>query len=142
MRLGWLSLVAAVLIGAAAAVGGSWVVRHTHHRTENLHDVIHQRFTLTAQEKIRLEAAEARYDGRRAQIETNIRAANLRLAAAIKRDPELSQEALSASAAVENSAAELQRVTLQHVFEMRSALDPAHRPAYDAVLIDALTQGQ
>ena len=142
MRLGWVPLVAAAVIGAAAAAGGSWLARHTHHRTENLHDVIHRRFALTKEEHARLEASEARYDQRRAQIEADIRAANARLAATIRQDPELSPEAVAASTAIETSAAELQRVTLQHIFEMRTALDPQHRGAYDTVLVDALTRAQ
>jgi hypothetical protein len=142
MRLTWAAVVAAVIVGAGASAGGSWLVRQAHPRDENLHDIIHRRFRLLPAERARLEAAEARYDRRRAQIEADIRAANARLAAAVRSDPELSEQALAASAEVERSAAELQRVTLQHVFEMRAALDPGHRPAYDAVLVDALTRGQ
>lgn len=142
MRIGWFPLVAAAVIGAAAAAGGSWVVKQSQHRHENLHDVIHSRFKLSPAEHERLEAAEARYDARRAEIEGNIRAANAALAAAIRKDPELSPQALAASTTVESSAAELQRVTLQHVFEMRAALDPGHRAAYDSVMVEALTRDQ
>ena len=140
MRLGWASMVVAAVLGAAAAAGGSWVVRQTHPRHTNLHDIIHNRFELTAAEHARLEAAEERYDRRRASIEAQIRAANIRLANAIKADPEMSQAATEASNAVAGYAAELQQVTMQHVFEMRAALDPSHRSAYDAVLVDALTK--
>ena len=142
MRLGWAPLVIAAVVGAAASAGGSWMVRQSHPRPENLHDVIHRRFELTAEEHARLDAAEARYDQRRAELEARIRAVNADLAAAIRKDPELSPRVLAASSAVEATAGELQRVTLQHVFEMRAALDPDHRAAYDTVVVNALTQGQ
>lgn len=142
MRVGWAPLLLAAVIGAAASAGGSWAVRETHHRPENLHDVIHRRFKLTPAEHDRLEAAETRYEQRRTALEARIRAVNVDLAHAIQQDPELSPRVLAASSAVETTAAELQRVTLQHIFEMRAALDPAHRPAYDAVLVDALTREQ
>lgn len=142
MRIGWVPVLAAVVIGAAGAAGGSWLVRQSHHHDENLHDVIHKRFKLTPAEHDRLETAEARYDQRREEIEAAIRAANGRLAAAIRTDPEMSPEVATASAEVERAAAELQRVTLQHVFEMRAALDPGHRRAYDDVMIEALTRDQ
>ena len=140
MRIGWAPVLAAALIGAAAAAGGSWLVRQSHHHEENLHDVIHKRFKLSPAEHARLETAEARYERRREEIEAQIRAANSKLAAAIRTDPEMSPEVATASAEVEGAAAELQRVTLQHVFEMRAALDPAHRQAYDDVTIEALTR--
>lgn len=41
----------------------------------------------------------------------------------------------------EGAAADLQRATLVHVFEMRAGLKPEHRPAYDRVLVDALRRG-
>ena len=140
MRIGWAPMLAAAVIGAAAAAGGSWLVRQSHHRTENLHDVIHSRFRLRPAEHARLEAAEGAYDRRRAQIEADIRGANVRLATAIKADPELSPAVLAASSDVEATAAKLQQVTLQHVFEMRAALDADHRAAYDAVLVEALSR--
>lgn len=139
MRLRWAPLLVAAAIGAGASTGGAWLVRQSHH-DDNLHDVLHRRFKLTSTEQARLEAAEVRYDRRRSEIEGQIKTANARLAAAISKDPELSPEALAASAEVERSAAELQRVTLQHVFEMRAGLDPEHRAGYDAVLTEALTR--
>lgn len=42
---------------------------------------------------------------------------------------------------VERAAADLQRATLVHVFEMRAGLKPEHRAAYDRVLVDALKRG-
>ncbi|OYX36748.1 MAG: hypothetical protein B7Y99_00300 [Caulobacterales bacterium 32-69-10] len=140
MRIGWLALVVAAVLGATAATGVSWAVRHAHAQSTNLHDVIHSRFKLSDAERARLELAEDRYSQRRNDIQLSIRAANWRLAASIKRDPELSSDAIGASKAVEDSAGELQRVTLEHIFEMRAALDPQHRATYDAVLVDALTR--
>jgi len=136
-------LVAAVVLGGAVgAVASSWALQRADHHGQNLHDVVHERFDLTPAEHDRLDAAERLYAARRAAIESRIREANRALAEAIRSTPELSPEVLRASGAVEAAAAELQRVTLQHIFEMRDALDPAHRAEYDRVLVTALTRGQ
>jgi len=133
-------LIAAVVGGALGAAGGSWGMRHAHPRHENLHDLVHQRFDLSPLEHKRLDAAEAAYAARRAAIEGRIRAANTRLAQAIAANPELSGDVVEASAGVETAASELQQATLQHIFEMRRALEPDHRAAYDHVLVTALTR--
>jgi hypothetical protein len=134
-------LLAAAVVGAAVgAASSTWIARQAHPSQENLHDIVHQRFELTAAEHRRLDAAEARYATRRAEIEGRIRSANAALAASIRANPQLSPGTLQASQSVEAAAAELQSVTLQHIFEMRAALDPAHRTRYDAVLVEALTR--
>lgn len=141
MRLALAPLIgAAILVGAVGAVGGSWAFRQANARPENLHDVVHKRFDLSAEEHRRLDAAEARYSQRRAEIEARIRAANLELAGAIKSDPQMSPTVVATSGKVEAAAAELQRVTLEHIFEMRAALEPEHRTAYDQVLVSALSR--
>lgn len=140
-RVALASLMAAAIAGGAVgAVGGSWLFRQAAPRQANLHDIVHERFDLSAAEHLRLDAAEARYAQRRAAIENQIRVANAELAAVITANPELSQEVLQASNSVEAAAAELQRTTLQHIFEMRAALEPDHRAEYDAVLVNALTR--
>jgi nickel and cobalt resistance protein CnrR len=133
-------LAAAVLGGAVGAVGGSWLMHEVRQPPSNLHDVIHTRFALTPAEAARLEAAERGYDARRATIERRLRIANLRLANAISADPRMSPEVQSASSEVESAAAELQSATLAHIFEMRAALEPAHRAQYDSVLVRALSR--
>lgn len=135
-----LALLAGLVLGVGAAVSASTIMTHVHTRPHNLHDLVHERFKLDSEEKKRLEVSEARYDERRAHIEADIATANRTLAQAIQRDPEVSSTR-PGSDAVERSAGELQSVTLDHIFEMRAALKPEHRKAYDAVLVDALTRG-
>lgn len=133
-------LAAAIVGGGVGAVASSWMLRQAQPRPQNLHDVVHERFDLSAAEHRRLDVAEAGYARRRAGIEGRIRQANANLAAAIQQNPQLSPEVVKASQAVEAAAGELQRVTLQHIFEMRAALEPTHRTEYDRVLVTALTR--
>ena len=133
-------LIAAVLGGAAGAAGVTWSMRQAHPRNENLHDLVHQRFDLSPAEHRRLDAAEAGYTARRAAIETRMHDANNRLATAIRANPDLTEDVIRASREVETAASELQRVTLEHIFEMRRALEPEHRAEYDQVLVTALTR--
>ena len=84
---------------------------------------------------------EQAFAQRRREIETRLRTANGQLADAIAKNPTWSPEVEAATQEVERAAADLQRATLVHVFEMRAGLKPEHRPAYDRVLVDALRRG-
>lgn len=137
-------IVAAVIAGATGAVlvsAAHWALRSAHQAPTDLHAQLHEQAPLTAAEKDRLAQREAAYQARRAGIERRVKAANGRLARAIAVQPGWTPEVEAASRDVEQAAAELERATLQHVVEMREGLDPHHRPAYDAALVKALSDG-
>lgn len=94
-----------------------------------------------AAEERRLDIKERAYFARRDQIEQRLMAANGHLATAIQADPHWTPEVEAATREVEAAAGDLQRATLEHVFEMREGLDEAHRAAYDAALVAALKRG-
>lgn len=140
-RAWWLAALGASLIGAALGAGAFWTVGALRTPTSDLHELLHARIPLGPEEEARLEAQENTFQQKRAAIERRITAANRKLAAAIRTDPRWSPAVEAASAEVEAAAGELQRITLEHVFEMRAGLDEQHRPAYDDVLIEALQRG-
>jgi hypothetical protein len=137
-------MVAAAFAGVAGALLASaliWLVNTRDAPASDLHHRLHAHVTLSGDEKRRMAAREAAFEARRAAIEQRMKAANGRLARAIGTDPRWSPEVEAATREVEVAAGELERATLQHVFEMRNDLDPAHRPAYDKVLQTALAEG-
>jgi len=89
-------------------------------------------------EKQILQAKEQLFATRRGEIEARLRIANRQLADAIAADPKWNPQVERASREVERAAGDLQRITLEHVFEMREGLKPEHRPAYDKALLEAL----
>ena len=136
-----LAIVSAGLIGAAAATGVVWALHRLHPPAADLHILLHQVVPLDAAEESRLDLKEKAFAARRDEINARMKAANARLSAAIKSDPRWSPEVDAISREVESAAGDLQRATLEHVFEMREGLDPAHRKAYDDALVAALNRG-
>ncbi|NQE61436.1 periplasmic heavy metal sensor [Caulobacter sp. RHG1] len=144
-RANWTRMVvSAAIAGAAGAVvvsAAHWLLQSAHPTSTDLHQELHEQVPLSAQESQRLESREQAYQTRRAAIEQRVKAANGRLARAIALQPGWTPEVEAASREVEAAAGELERATLQHVVEMREGLDAQHRPAYDAALVKALSDG-
>ena len=144
-RLGTRTLIAATLLGGIAgaiiAAGTDRLFHILHPPAGDLHTLLHRDVPLSAAEEERLKAKEDAYTQRRQGIEQRFMAANGRLAAAIESNPRWSPDVEAATREVESAAAELQRATLEHVFETREGLDPDHRPAYDQALVSALKRG-
>lgn len=138
-------LLIATLIGTvsgALIAGVVLALRHSNsHAPTDLHEMLHQAVPLEANEKKILEAKELEFAEHRREIEKRLRIANGQLADAISKNPSWSPEVETAIQQVERAAGDLQRATLVHVFEMRAGLKPEHRPAYDAVLVEALRRG-
>ncbi|MGM3372008.1 periplasmic heavy metal sensor, partial [Escherichia coli] len=87
---------------------------------ERLHAVV----PLDDSEKQILQAKEQLFATRRGEIEARLRIANRQLADAIAADPKWNPQVERASREVERAAGDLQRITLEHVFEMREGLKP------------------
>jgi hypothetical protein len=136
-----LAVVAAGLVGAGAATGVFWGAHRLRPPAADLHVLLHQVVPLDAAEEGRLDLKEKAFAARRDEISERMRTANARLSAAIQSDPRWSPEVDAISREVESAAGDLQRATLEHVFEMREGLDPAHRKAYDDALVAALNRG-
>lgn len=136
---------AAILIGSAVGVTVALMlafgIHQFDHQPADLHARLHQAVPLDPQESQFLEIKEREFARRRQQIEGRLQTANEQLATAIARDPRWSPDVEAATRYVEQAAADLQRATLVHIFEMRSGLKPEHRATYDTVLVNALRHG-
>lgn len=135
------AVIAAGVIGAMTATGAVWALHQLHPPPGDLHSLLHRVLPLDAAERARLDAKEQVFVVRSQEIDARLKAANARLAEAIMADPRWSPEVEATTREIEAAAAELQRATLQHVFEMRDGLDPEHRKAYDEAVIAALNRG-
>jgi hypothetical protein len=136
-----LSILAGCVAGAGLAGGAMWVWHRPNHQPSDLHTMIHKMVPLDPREQQALDAKERAFLTQRAAIEDRLRAADGKLADAIAKNPNWSPDIEAASQEVERAAADMQRVTLKHIFEMRAGLEPEHRPAYDRVLVEALRRG-
>lgn len=126
-----------------AAIGGVFVGRallpsKPQPGTE-LHDVLHHRLALDANQQAHLEALEQQFAVQRRAFEFELRASNARLAEAIEAEH---GNGPRVAAAVDQSHAimgELQKATLAHIFDMRQLLRPDQTSAFDKAVVKALT---
>ena len=95
------------------------------------HQWIHRELKLTASQDSTLHPIEQRYAVSRTELAASIRAANAELARAIREDRADSPKVAAAVDKIHRAQGELQKVTLDHVFEMRQALNPEQ---YDKLL--------
>lgn len=121
-----LLLLAAV---AAVAVASCWLSgRYFRHgstdRSVASHQWIHQELRIGTDQDKALAPVEERYAARRREMTEAIRQANMELARAISQDREYSPRVTAAIEKIHHAQGELQKATLEHVFEMRSALTP------------------
>lgn len=86
------------------------------------HEWIHKQLNLTADQQKALEPIETKFEERKGILMGEIRAANRELAEAIRQDQTDSPRVAAAVEKIHHAQGELQKTTLQHVFEMKGVL--------------------
>ncbi len=138
-----MGIILCALAAFIAAIGGVFVGRAllpgpAQPGTE-LHDVLHHRLALDANQESRLKELEQRFAVERRALELELRADNARLAEAIEAEH---GNGPRVAAAVDRSHAamgELQKATLVHIFAMRQLLRPEQTAQFDQAVVKALT---
>lgn len=135
-----------VLFAFGAAVGGvligrTWIVPATPVESE-LHQLLHEDLKLAPDQQHKIEAIEQQYALRRQALELELRSDNARLASAIEAEHGYGPQVAAAVDASHKAMGELQKVTLEHIFAMRSVLRPDQATRFDASVIKALTAKQ
>jgi nickel and cobalt resistance protein CnrR len=88
------------------------------------HEWIHKQLGLSPEEKKALEPIESKFAERKGNLSGEIRSANKELAEAIKQDQADSPRVSTAVERIHHAQGELQKATLEHVFEMKEVLTP------------------
>nr|WP_303683429.1 periplasmic heavy metal sensor [Brevundimonas naejangsanensis] len=143
MSSNWKSIALTVVMAALASAGGAWLGAGwmmQRHETPGLHEIVHQKLDLTAEQDIRLDEIEARFAVRREALEADVRAANRELAQAIAASQGDSPEVRAAVDHFHDAMGALQKATIAHVFEMRAVLTPEQARVFDREIAGALTQ--
>jgi Spy/CpxP family protein refolding chaperone len=131
--------IALALVAGFAGVGLGKLVFQTPHSPPTLHEVIHGKLNLTAEQTRRIERLETDFRTRRQAYETEMRAANAELASAIRDEHGYGPKVTAAVGRFHHAMGELQTAMLQHVFAMREVLTPAQKEIFDNTLMSALT---
>lgn len=141
VRFGLMILFAfgAAIVGVL--IGRAWIVPAAPVESE-LHQVLHEDLKLDPEQERKIEAIEQQYALRRQALELELRSDNARLAAAIEAEHGYGPQVSSAVDASHKAMGELQKVTLEHIFAMRSVLRPDQAARFDASVVKALTAKQ
>jgi nickel and cobalt resistance protein CnrR len=137
------SMILLVLVAFVAALGGVFVGRQfipTKPPVETeLHALLHRQLDLDADQQQRIEAIEARFAVRRQALELEMRADNARLAEAIQAEHGYGPRVAAIVDHSHQTMGQLQKETLEHIFEMRAVLRPEQAQRFDEAVTRALT---
>lgn len=134
-----------VLILLTAAFGGLYIgqrfigqPRDHHADSAGWHRILHEKLHITADQAAKLSDVEKRYQQRRQYLEEHLRLANMELADAIKADKAYSPRVEAATDKIHKAMGELQKATLEHLFEMRPILTDEQNRKLEQMVTDAL----
>jgi Spy/CpxP family protein refolding chaperone len=136
------SVVIIVLTLLGAMLGGWAGVRYGLHAAgppQQLDALIHERLHLSSEQEHDLTALEADYAKRRVDLESQMRAANRDIAAAITVRHRYDDEAQASVDRLHRAMMELQKATIEHVLAMRALLTPDQAREFDQTVDQALT---
>lgn len=140
MRGMLLTLVLSVLVAALGVWGGAEYVKRQMQRPTPLHQLVHEKLNLTAEQKVRLEGIERDHEIKRQLMEAEMRAANAELARAFQQQHAYTPEMQAAIDRFHHAMGELQKETMVHTLAMRSVLTPQQTAKFDDTVVQSLTQ--
>jgi hypothetical protein len=132
------ALAAIALISAASSFLALRIVsRDSAQPAEDYHEWIHQKLNMTPEQERRSLTSERRYEETKRHLDEVIRLANRELAEGILKDKSYSPRVEKSVAEIHSAMGQLQKATLEHIFELREVLDA---PQYER-LIELTVQG-
>ncbi len=139
----WWRMALFALVAFVAAVAGVYVAKTLNERPRRseseLHTFLHTELKLNALQETKVEAIEARFAARKKVLELDMRAANARLAEAIEAEHGYGPKVTAAVDHVHHVMGEMQKETLEHLFEMRAVMNPDQAQRFDVTVVKALT---
>jgi len=130
-----LTIVAAALAGWLGVQYGL----HKVHAAPDLDALLHERLDLTADQLRKIDTIEGTFRTERQKMQTEMRAADRDLAAAIARSHVYGPEAQRAIERFHRAMIRLQEDTIRHALAMRAVLTPNQTAQFDKILAKALT---
>lgn len=142
MKIGPFRIALLILLSLGAGYLGSlgagkWLSKDTE--TTSLHSFVHDELELTNEQHQALEEIEGKFAVKRSSLELSLRAANAKLAEAMDEEHEYGPKVALAIETVHERMGELQKATVEHVFEMRGILTADQQKIFDQRVSEALT---
>ena len=125
----------------ALAFAICWIFKPVMPRSfsdQGIHQSLHKELNLSAEQDKKLAVIEQRFAKRRIQLEAAISEANAELAQALLADKHYSDQVTAAVDKIHHAQVELQKASLEHLFEMQAALTPEQSEKLNRMAADAL----
>ncbi|QUD90539.1 Spy/CpxP family protein refolding chaperone [Phenylobacterium montanum] len=135
-----LTLILSIAVAAIGAWGGAEYALHRMRPQTPLHELVHQKLRLTADQQRRIEGLERQHEQRRQALQAEMRAANADLAHAIQAQHAYMPEVQAAVDRFHHAMGDLQKETILHVLAMRQVLTPEQAEQFDATVARSLTE--
>ena len=132
-------------VGARFGVSHSPPVRTNQEQTvrQKIDGILQKQFTLSAAQKQTIDQIDDRYTRRRNELIADLHAENVDLAAAVGEGMTLSPLAKDVIMEIQASTGQLQTDTITYILDIRQALTPDQRKAFDEDIVEMMmTAGQ
>lgn len=140
MRSMALTLILSVLVAILGVWGGAQYVMHRMQRSTPLHELVHEKLGLTADQERRIAGMERDHEARRQALEAEMRAANAQLAQAFQQNHAYTPQVQAAIDRFHRAMGELQKETIVHTLAMRAVLTPDQTARFDETVVRSLTE--
>lgn len=140
MRSMALTLILSVLVAILGVWGGAQYVMHRMQRPTPLHELVHEKLGLTAEQERRIAGMERDHEARRQALEAEMRAANAQLAQAFQQSHAYTPQVQAAIDRFHRAMGELQKETIVHTLAMRAVLTPDQAARFDETVVRSLTE--
>lgn len=138
-RRTWLLAIVVFLAALAGVLIGRSISDQRPEQPNALHELLHEDLDLDRQQLARIEEIEQRFTIRKRELEAELRADNVRLAAAIEAEHGYGPRVTAEIDRSHQAMGELQKETLSHIFAMRAVLRPDQAQKFDRAVVAALT---
>lgn len=131
-------VIALVAFGAFYACGNFF--KTPHHNQIDAHIWLHEQISITAEQDQKLSEIEKKFSDKQRVLREKIHVGNLELAAAMLEDKTFSERVAAAVERIHHAQGELQKATIEHIFDMQTILTPQQAEKLNKLAADALVQ--
>lgn len=131
-------VIALVAFGAFYACGNFF--KAPHHNQIDAHVWLHEQIGITADQDQKLIEIERTFAEKQRVLRGKIHVGNLELAAAMLEDKAFSERVAAAVERIHHAQGELQKLTIEHIFDMQTVLTPEQAEKLNRLAADALVQ--
>ncbi len=132
-----LSLIVAVTAFAVCWISSSWHPALDAHQADS-HGWLHKELHITSDQEKKLIPIEQKFAARKQSLEMKIREANIELSKAMLEDKRYSDRVQAGIDTIHHAQGELQKATMEHLFEMQTVLTPEQADKLNKFAADAL----